>query len=217
MDIVWDGITRSETLSDPAIRNDLANSAKLYDWARTVAIIREYPGLVNTTRPSGKTRYAPLHQAAHGNAPLEVVQQLIDLGAWRSLQNVRGERPVDIANQKSHQFLVPALTPEYKHIVPPGVLLQIQRHFHEVIFGRAEELVEKHALRLPELETLLELERPQMWFPVPGMYGGFNYHLEPNGTETVLIAGSWCRVVGGSGQRHEITSSGSRLVDEGFV
>ena len=107
MDIVWDGITRSETLSDPAIRNDLANSAKLYDWARTVAIIREYPGLVNTTRPSGKTRYAPLHQAAHGNAPLEVVQQLIDLGAWRSLQNVRGERPVDIANQKSHQFLVP--------------------------------------------------------------------------------------------------------------
>ena len=32
-----------------------------------------------------------------------------------------------------------------------------------------------------------------------------------------LVAESWCRVVGGSGQRHEITPAGSRLVEEGFV
>ncbi len=45
----------------------------------------------------------------------------------------------------------------------------------------------------------------QMWFPVPGMYGGFSYRLESAGVEAKLVSESWCRVVGGSGQRHEIT------------
>jgi len=72
-------------------------------------------------------------------------------------------------------------------------------------------------LRLPELEVLLELDRPQMWFPVPGMYGGFSYWLESTGADAKLVSESWSRVVGGSGQRHEITSAGSRLVEEGFV
>jgi hypothetical protein len=56
-----------------------------------------------------------------------------------------------------------------------------------------------------------------MWFAVPGMYGGFSYRLETEGEESRLISESWCRVVGGSGERHEINAFGSRLVDEGFV
>ena len=56
-----------------------------------------------------------------------------------------------------------------------------------------------------------------MWFTVPGMYGGFSYWLETDGVEPRLIAESWCRVVGGSGQRHEVTPSGSQLLEEGFV
>jgi hypothetical protein len=49
------------------------------------------------------------------------------------------------------------------------------------------------------------------------MYGGFSYRLASSGADAKLISESWCRVVGGSGQRHEITSEGSRLVEEGFV
>ncbi len=56
-----------------------------------------------------------------------------------------------------------------------------------------------------------------MWFAVPGMYGGFCYELEHAGADPVLISSSWCRVVGGLGQRHEIRCGGSRLVEEGFV
>ena len=63
----------------------------------------------------------------------------------------------------------------------------------------------------------MELDRPQMWFPVPGMYGGFSYRLEAAGVEAKLVSERWSRVVGGSGQRHEVTSEGSRLVEEGFV
>jgi hypothetical protein len=49
------------------------------------------------------------------------------------------------------------------------------------------------------------------------MCGGFSYWLEGEGEQTKLITESWCRVVGGSGQRHEVTAEGSRLVEEGFV
>ena len=56
-----------------------------------------------------------------------------------------------------------------------------------------------------------------MWFPVPGMYGGFRYHLTTVAADPVLISESWVRVVGGSGQRHLISLFGSLLLAEGFV
>lgn len=49
------------------------------------------------------------------------------------------------------------------------------------------------------------------------MYGGFSFWLEGDGPDAKLITESWSRVVGGSGQRPEITSTGSRLVEDGFV
>lgn len=122
-----------------------------------------------------------------------------------------------MAERRGNRCLQAALAPELNHTVPIGVLLKIQTNFHEVIRARVDRELPNHGLRLPELEPLLELERPQMWFPVPGMYGGFSYRLESTGVDAKLVAESWCRVVGGSGQRHEITSEGSRLVDEGFV
>ena len=109
------------------------------------------------------------------------------------------------------------LEPEVKQRVPSGVLLKIQAHFHDVIRGRAAEQVQSASLRLPELEPLLEIGGRNIWFPVPGMYGGFSYQFQSHGVEAVLVSESWCRVVDGSGQRHELTSAGSRLVEEGFV
>ena len=219
MDVVWDGITRAETLNECAanVRAALADAAKSYNWSLVCDLVSEHNEWVNSCRPGGKSLYAPLHQAAQAGAPVQVVQRLIEMGAWRTLHNARGERPVDVANRKGHGQLVDVLEPVYKHWVPAGVLLNIQSHFHDVIRTRVERLVQAHALRLPELEPLLELERPQMWFAVPGMYGGFSYRLDSAGVEATLVSESWCRVEGGSGQRHEITTEGSRLVEEGFV
>jgi hypothetical protein len=219
MDIIWDGITRTEILHEEAaqIRRALADAAKCYNWPRVFELISEHKELVNTIRPGGSSLYSPLHQAAHGGAPVEVAERLISMLAWRTLQNARGERPVDIAERRGHRHLFGVLTPVYRHHVPAGVLLKIQTYFHAVIRGRIDRQLPDHRLRLPELEPLLELERPHMWFPVPGMYGGFSYSLESAGVEARLVSESWCRVVGGSGQRHEITSKGTRLVEEGFV
>jgi hypothetical protein len=219
MDIIWDGVTRADVLhaESVAIRHALADAAKGYNWPRVLELVTEYPTLVNSSRLDGSSRYAPLHQAAHGGAPVEVARRLIGMGAWRTLQNARGERPVDVAERCGHRHLTGVLAPEHKHHVPLGVLLKIQAHFHAVIRGRIDRQWPDHGLRLPELEPLLELDGPRMWFPVPGMYGGFSYGLESAGVEAKLVSDSWCRVVGGSGQRHEITSAGSRLVAEGFV
>lgn len=219
MDIVWDGIMRSETLGDWAAtaRSSIADAAKAYNWQHVLELVSEHRGFANSCRPSGKSLFTPLHQAAHGGAPVEVVNRLIELGAWRTIQNARGERPVDVAERKGHHHLRDALEPVLKHRVPLGVLLKIQSHFHDVIRERIDLKLQEPELRLPELEPLLELERPQMWFPVPSMYGGFSYRLEAAGVEARLISESWCRMVEGSGQRHEITSQGIFLVEEGFV
>ena len=56
-----------------------------------------------------------------------------------------------------------------------------------------------------------------MWFQVLGMYGGFKYWRETTRGGVKLVSESWCRVADGSGQRHEVTSAGRQLVEEGFV
>jgi hypothetical protein len=140
MDIVWDGITSAETLKDSAAdaRFALADAAKSYDWPRVFEIVSESKDSINSCWPGGKARFAPLHQAAHGGAPVEVVRRLIDLEALRTLQNACGERAVDVAEGGNHQHLREMLEPILKHRVPTGVLLKIQFYFHEVIRGRID-------------------------------------------------------------------------------
>lgn len=219
MTIEWDGITKSEVIRNDEIimRHQIADAARDYNWNKTLEILNERLDLINVTRPDGQALYTPLHQAAHGNAPVEVVQQMVAMGAWRTLKNAHGERAVDIARRKKHQHLLQLLEPVYKTHVSQEALQKIQQHFHKIILEQAGNLVKKSQLRLPELVPLLEIDKPKMWFPVPGMYGGFSYWLEGEGEDTKLIAESWCRVVEGSGKRHVITIHGTELVDKGFV
>lgn len=205
------GLTRHQ-------RHALADAAKYADWPRVFDLLSKYAARsVNSARLGGSSWYTPLHQAAWHGTSVEIAQRLICLGAWRTLQNAMGERAVDIAERRGHRHLLNILAPEYKHHVPSGVLLRIQTHFHDVIRGRCERLIEKHRLRLPELGPLLELDKPAMYFPVLGMCGGFSYRLKSEGVLAKIVCESWSRVVGGSGERHEITSAGSQLVDRGFV
>ena len=218
-DIIWDGITQSTTLNTEGnrVRQRLADAAKAYDWTTTLSILAENPELINSTRPDGQSGYAVLHQAAHGGASSVVIQQLINLGAWRTLRTAQGERAVDVAQRQGHPQLVDLLTPRLKPEVSLTTIQAIQRHFHVVILTRAEKLIGEHAIRLPELEPLLELASVKVWFAVPGMYGGFAYELSAVSGGPVLISESWSRVVGGSGQRHVVSPHGSLLLEEGFV
>src|SRR5687767_13762213 len=104
MDVPWDGLTMPGTLTEEAARcrSELADAARLYNWARVVDLLSEHPELVNCHRLGGTSLFAPLHHAAHGGATLAVIRKLLELGAWRTLQNARGERPVDVAERMGH-------------------------------------------------------------------------------------------------------------------
>ncbi|MEO0539195.1 MAG: ankyrin repeat domain-containing protein [Cyanobacteria bacterium P01_A01_bin.123] len=215
----WEGVTAPQVYREDTVteRHQLADAARDYSWPRLLELLAENPSWVNTTRLGGQSGFTPLHQAAHGNAPVDVVQKLLELGAWRTLPTSSGERAVDIAQAQGHTNLVPLLEPVYVHTVPAETLQAIQTHFHQVIVGRAKNLLKEAGFRLPELAVLLELPEPKMYCPIPGMYGGFSYWLAETGPNAKLVSESWCRVVGGSGQRHEVTAAGSQLLEEGFV
>lgn len=103
--------------------------------------------------------------------------------------------------------------------IPAEILSALERHFHKVIRERAGDLLrELPELQLPRIDaTTSRSEKQPTWFPVPGMCGGFAYWLDCSGEQPKLISNSWCRVVVGSGQCHEIDVQGSKLVAEGFV
>ena len=125
----WDGVTLAETVKEDHARQDLANLAKDYNWRGVLDILADRPDLINATRPGGHSLYAPLHQAAHGGAEIEVVKRLISLGAWRTLRNAKGERPLEIAQKKGYAHLLFILEPVYKRRVPDGILVRIRVGF----------------------------------------------------------------------------------------
>ena len=96
------------------------------------------------------------------------------------------------------------------HIAP------LERHFHALIRERAGDLITDDLL-LPSLADFFESPDRTVWFPVPGMYGGFNCRLVGEEESLMLMVESWCRIVEGSGERHEVTAEGYRLVESGFV
>lgn len=217
-ELYWDGIAQaSEGLLSPDLiqaRHALADAAKRYDWRAVVELLEESPELVNTTRPGGASLFAPLHQAAYGNAPNQVIKDLVARGAWRTLENARGERPVDVAVRRGHNEAAAELEPRLVRVVPHGVLMKVQQHFHVVIRSEVAKLVDRHTLRLPELQPLLEVDRDKrFFFQVPGMYGGFFYRLAEEGVSAKLVVIASSRM--GGSQTYEVTSEGSELVGEG--
>ncbi len=207
----WPGIT------DPRHRGErgqaLADAARDADWSRVFRLLDEEPEGVNWPRPGGASWYAPLHQAAWHGAPADVAEGLVSRGAWRMLRTARGERALEVAQRREHSHLVSVLTPKVRHEVSLPLLLALQRRFHDLIRDRAsDDLLRRHRLRLPELEPLLELSEPVMWFRALGTGGLFRFHLEGEGDRTRLIVGSGSRFVEGSEQRHEITAAGVKLV-----
>lgn len=113
--------TDTPSAPEPTIRTRrvLADAAKMHSWQQVLDTLKEYPDLVNATRPNGTSLYTPLHRAAHGGAPVDVVEQLVALGASVTAQNAKGERPVDVARRRSQLHLVEILEPPTAPVVMP--------------------------------------------------------------------------------------------------
>lgn len=94
---------------------------------------------------------------------------------------------------------------------------RVQAHFHELIRSRAGTVLRDDDGPLPTLTAGGETEEHPGSFSVPGMDGGFKYWWDTSTSKLRLMIESWSRTVVGSGQLHEITPAGARLLGEGFV
>lgn len=92
----------------------------------------------------------------------------------------------------------------------------IEGQFHDLIRQRVREFGLLCPEILPNLDSVSTDEAEPDWFPVPGMYGGFAYWLADPSTGRLMVS-SWSRMSQGSGQRHEVSARGFRLLEEGFV
>lgn len=209
----WQGVVcAAAERSDP--RERLADIAKAGDWDRAFALLHERPHVLsaNSWRPSGASNFTPLHQAAWHGASVPVVERLVELGAWRTLRAGNGRRPVDIARQHGHDHLLDVLEPAPLRKVDEDVLGRLDLHLAAVVEGRIRPQLDAQ-LRHPQSEVLTEVEGHMLWYPIPGMYGGFRVELR----EDHLYVESWIRIVGGSGQAHLVTRDGAVLARAGFA
>jgi hypothetical protein len=96
-------------------------------------------------------------------------------------------------------------------------LERVQAHFHELMRARAGDALRAHPGSLPSLAVGVGTEEEPGWFPIHGMNGGFKYWWDAATSGLRLMAESWSETVAGSGQLHEVTPAGARLLGEGFV
>lgn len=211
----WPGVTDTEVFKEGYLADvdRLADAARAGRWAEVLGLLDAQAMISpNQWRISGSSLFSPLHQAAWLGAPNEVVDQLVRRGAWRSLRNANGDRPIDIAERRGHDHLRESLDVQQTSERQQQKFAAWDRHLADLIATRTESLdpvrfrpVPTEIIAVEPLETL--------WFRYPGMYGGFGMSVHRDR----LFIESWSRVVGGSGQAHVITESGCVLVEEGFV
>ena len=96
-------------------------------------------------------------------------------------------------------------------------LTRVQELFHGLIRARTRGGGINAPRSLPMIATARGTKEKPAWFPIDGMYGGFSYWIEFEDGEPRLHSESWCRIEGGSGQYHVITSNEVHLVEDGFV
>lgn len=232
---VWRGVLDPAHLHDHivALSHRFADAAKVGDWSVVLQMLNDPTQQidVNWWRPGGTAWFTVLHQAAWHGAPVSVVASLIQHGALRTLPESRGRTAYDVFMDCAGDIYpstavgidVRSRTVLERLLTPPAPTLgrddirALDNHLAEVIDGRISELYARRnpreVLRYPPVDILHEVPDQHIWFPVPGMYGGFDIRLQ----DDFLDVKSWCRVVGGSGQEHVITTAGAILVDEGFI
>jgi hypothetical protein len=110
------------------------------------------------------------------------------------------------------------LAPAPKGDVAPDApeLARVQSHFHVLIRSRAGDALRDQDV-LPILVANAGTQDEPLLFPIEAMQGGFKYWWDSSAKRMRLMTESWSGAVAGSGQLHEVTASGARLLGEGFV
>jgi hypothetical protein len=171
-----------------------------------------------------------LHQAAWHGVSADVAAELIRLGALRTLTDSHGRTPYKVrldrdrdasttkaALLQNKTLALRSLLRPTPSLLTPERTRALSKHLGECIDGRVRGLYPgrnpRTVLRYPPVEILEELAGHRVFFPVPGMFGGFEIVLRHG----YLEVKSWNSTVAGSGQTHLITHEGVIRVDDGYL
>ncbi|KAK6354847.1 hypothetical protein TWF696_003979 [Orbilia brochopaga] len=214
----WTGGQIQDTYSDgyQNIRNQLADLAYTGRFDKAIELIQQND-CANSwrlrtadefdTRPP--TGWTTLHQAAIlPTATLSHIERLITLGAYRNLRTLdTNETAYDLAKRHNRpRDILAALKPVNRRGLSDETIANLQRGQDEVIMSRVEKLVKEHKFRMPPVEVLIELQEMHFWCPIPGFYGGFHIQMLD---DNCIEMESFCRVVGGSGEKHIVNPDGT--------
>lgn len=216
----WSSVVDREDYRDDIAR-DLDRVAR-FAWAgawEDVLALAKKPDrqhdieLVNTPRLGTRSGYASLHHAAWHGADRAVIEQLLGLGAWRTLRTLDGLLPRDIARERGHRHLedllaVPDETrwERLDRIATEGLL-------HAVMQSRLIRHGLDGQLRLPQLGPIRELDGAEfLWCRISGMYGGFRLKWDAG----AILVESMSRMDEGGEERHRVTPNEARLIRTGW-
>lgn len=99
-----------EEMALALLKHKLAEAAFAYDWSHVTSLVGAHPDMVNSVRPGGRAKFTPLHQAAYGGAPMDVIKTLIALGADKNAVDSQGQTPMQVAQANGNKALIPLLS-----------------------------------------------------------------------------------------------------------
>jgi hypothetical protein len=214
---IWDGIVKTAPLQikEDAIqqRIELFSRAKTGQWIEVFNLLPEDNVRLNTvkghhiTEPDDYSLNTLLHYAALTNASLDTVNRLVQSGASRTRRNAQRQRAVDIATEQGHHHLIQPLQPKLAREISSDTIQRLEERFHEFLRYPPND-----PYQLPQVEVLLEGYYDSAYFPIIGMYGGFNYSFMDD-SEIALTVHVESRIVAGSAQNYKITVSRVETLD----
>ncbi|KAI9651883.1 MAG: hypothetical protein M1829_002119 [Trizodia sp. TS-e1964] len=94
---------------------------------------------------------------------------------WRTIKTtgVVQETAEDIARKLGHDGLASLLKPKAYRQIPIERMASFQEQLHGLINKHTKEHLNGLAFRMPELSVLTEIQNPELWIPIPRMFGGF--------------------------------------------
>ena len=177
---VWPGNLDRSSFIDSQFQAGmyLDDCAKAGNWDKVLEILEPGNHLVdiNQSRPATSSRSTVLHRAAEGAAPVDVIEGLLQRGAFRSLRDRDGLTAFGIATGNAavsdyvRQLLRPEPSPldENRIAVLEEILAAVLDGWIQPLFaGRDLRTV----LRYPPVAVLHEAPSHELWVQLPFMAG----------------------------------------------
>jgi len=189
----------------------LFEAARANNWAEAFTTLDASPDLINVVEPDNSAFNTLLHLAARTGAKLEIIKELINRGALRSIRIAFDQKPLDFAINEGHEHLFSSLKVPNQRGIDPSFISQVKDEFLN-LFYKDSRIRSEIIFRPPQLEPLLEIDNP-IRFVMWRFLGEAKYWIkkdEAGKPKLYLFTGS--RFVEGSTRTYEISPEGSKRI-----